>query len=120
MHRRPFSMQPVPYLVLPLLIAPSSLAAQLHYQLDSSILAIEVVLDTNEVDLPWEIIWAPDDRLWMTDGPRIKAWDPTLDRIDTLITMPRGNGLGLALHPDFPVVPQVFAVFDTSVYYGGG
>ncbi|MCB0793309.1 MAG: PQQ-dependent sugar dehydrogenase, partial [Flavobacteriales bacterium] len=42
------------------------------------------------------------------------------DRIDTLITMPRGNGLGLALHPDFPVVPQVFAVFDTSVYYGGG
>ncbi|MBK6754327.1 MAG: PQQ-dependent sugar dehydrogenase [Flavobacteriales bacterium] len=92
--------------------------AQLSYPLDSTVLAIDVVLDSSRVDIPWEILWGPDDRLWMTDGPMITRWDPVTDVVDTLLDRGYGNGLGMALHPDFPSTPIVMAVFDTGAYYG--
>lgn len=94
--------------------------AQLTYPLGNTQLLIDEVVDSSRVDIPWEIIWGPDDRLWMTDGPRIVRWDPTTDMLDTLLDRGHGNGMGLALHPDFPNTPQVFAVFDSATYYGGG
>jgi glucose/arabinose dehydrogenase len=94
--------------------------AQLNYTLDSTTLVIEVALDSNRVDIPWEILWGPDDRLWMTDANRIIRWDPITDQLDTLAERPYGNGLGMALHPDFPNTPVVVAVFDTSFYYAAG
>ncbi len=94
--------------------------AQLTYQLSSTLLNIDVVVDSDRVDIPWEILWGPDDRLWMTDGPLITRWDPLTDVIDTLLQRSYGNGLGMALHPDFPFTPIVMAVFDTSSYYAGG
>lgn len=94
--------------------------AQLTYQLGGTTLLIDEVVDSSRVDMPWEIIWGPDERLWMTDGPRIIRWDPLTDVIDTLLDRGHGNGLGMALHPDFPDTPIVMAVFDTSGYYGGG
>ncbi len=103
-----------------LLALPFTANAQLTYQLDSTLLDIDVVLDSSRVDIPWEIIWGPDDRLWMTDGPRITRWDPMTDQVDTLLDRGHGNGLGMALHPDFPSTPIVMAVFDTADYYGGG
>lgn len=104
-----------------LLGATTSLApAQLSYQLGNTLLDIDVVLDSSRVDKPWEILWGPDDRLWMTDGPLITRWDPVTDVVDTLLDRGRGNGLGLALHPDFPNTPELIAVFDTSAYYRFG
>lgn len=94
--------------------------AQLTHPLDSTILQIDVVLDSSRVNIPWDIVWGPDERLWMTDGKLITRWDPATDVLDTLLERPYGNGMGLALHPDFPNTPQVFAVFDTSEYYGWG
>jgi aldose sugar dehydrogenase len=91
--------------------------AQLTHQLDSTTLLIDVVLDSSRVNIPWDIVWGPDERLWMTDGKLITRWDPATDVLDTLLERPYGNGMGLALHPDFPNTPQVFAVFDTSAYY---
>ncbi len=93
--------------------------AQLTYQLGGTTLLIDEVVDSSRVDMPWEIIWGPDERLWMTDGPRIIRWDPLTDAIDTLLDRGHGNGLGMALHPDFPATPIVMAVFDTSQYYAG-
>ena len=97
-----------------------TLPAQLTYQLDSTILSIDVVVDSDRVDIPWEIIWGPDQRLWMTDGPLITRWDPVTDVVDTIGVRPYGNGLGMAIHPFFPQVPQIFAVFDTAEYYAAG
>ena len=97
-----------------------TIKAQLTYPLDSTVLAIDVVLDSSRVDIPWEILWGPDDRLWMTDGPLITRWDPVSDVIDTLLDRGYGNGLGMVLHPDFPATPDVIAVFDTSTYYASG
>lgn len=94
--------------------------AQLSFPLDSTTLLIDVVVDSDRVNIPWEILWGPDDRLWMTDGPLITRWDPLTDVIDTLLDRGHGNGLGMALHPDFPNTPIVMAVFDTSAYYGSG
>lgn len=94
--------------------------AQLTYQLDNTLLEINMVLDSSRVNIPWEILWGPDGRLWMTDGPLISRWDPLSDEVDTLLVRPYGNGLGMALHPEFPFTPWVYAVFDTSIYYGGG
>lgn len=101
-------------------LACNSAHAQLTYQLDSTLLAIDVVVDSDRVNIPWEILWGPDDRLWMTDGPLITRWDPVTDVIDTLLDRGYGNGLGMALHPDFPNTPIVIAVFDTTDYYGNG
>jgi len=91
--------------------------AQLTYQLGSTTLLIDVVVDSSRVNIPWEILWGPDGRLWMTDGPLITRWDPVTDAIDTLIDRGYGNGMGMALHPDFPNTPIVMAVFDTADYY---
>lgn len=106
-------------LIIGLLTAPSA-RAQLTFQLDSTLLDIDVVLDSDRVNIPWEILWGPDDRLWMTDGPLITRWDPQTDVVDTLLDRGHGNGLGMALHPDLQNTPIVMAVFDTAEYYGGG
>jgi glucose/arabinose dehydrogenase len=103
---------------VPLIIGQAR--AQLTYALENTVLLIDEVVDSSRVDIPWEIIWGPDDRLWMTDGPRIIRWDPVTDVIDTLLDRGYGNGLGMVLHPDFPATPIVMAVFDTSSYYAGG
>ena len=115
MMRRPV---PFPLLLASLIVQPT--IAQLTHTLDSTVVAIDVVVDESRVNIPWEILLAPDGTLWMTDGPLITRWDPVTDVLDTLLQRPYGNGLGMALHPDFPNTPEVFAVFDTAVYYGGG
>ena len=107
----------IPFTVAALALLPLAGNAQLTYALDSTTLLIDVVVDSDRVDAPWEILWGPDDRLWMTDGPRITRWDPLTDAIDTVYDRGRGNGLGMALHPDFPGTPVVMAVFDTGAYY---
>jgi aldose sugar dehydrogenase len=121
LFRHPFVNHP---LALPIIVvlglAPCLSNAQLTHQLDSTTLLIDVVLDSSRVNIPWDIVWGPDERLWMTDGKLITRWDPATDVLDTLLERPYGNGMGLALHPDFPQVPWVYAVFDTAEYYGLG
>ncbi len=101
------------------LLTGTSSSAQLTYQLGNTTLLIDEVVDSSRVNIPWEILWGPDDRLWMTDGPLITRWDPVTDVLDTLHDRGYGNGLGMALHPDFPNTPIIMAVFDTAQYYGG-
>lgn len=106
--------------VLSVVLNSAPAHAQLTYQLGNTLLDIDVVLDSTRVNIPWEILWGPDDRLWMTDGPLITRWDPLTDHVDTLLQRTYGNGLGMALHPDFPATPEVIAIFDKSAYYSNG
>lgn len=71
------------------------------------------------LSFPWEILWGPDDHIWMTErGGKVSRLDPNTGKVAPLLTInevvSNGEGglLGLALHPDFSNTPQVFVVYD--------
>lgn len=76
----------------------------------------------SKLNVPWEILWGPDDFLWFTErGGRVSRMDPEtgereilLDRSDIMHPIMEGGMLGLALHPDFPDSPYVFTGYVTS------
>lgn len=68
---------------------------------------------------PWEILWGPDNFIWMTErAGRISRVNPVTGVVTPLLTITEtvsngeGGLLGMALHPDFTVTPQVFVVYD--------
>jgi len=68
---------------------------------------------------PWEILWGPDNMIWMTerDG-KVSRVNPATGETKLLldITEVRSSGegglLGLALHPQFQNQPYVYVAFD--------
>lgn len=76
------------------------------------------------LQLPWEILWGPDDHIWMTErGGRISRFDPQTGNRSTLITISdvvsngEGGLLGMALHPSFSSTPYVYVIYN---YMNGG
>ncbi|HEY0896938.1 MAG TPA: PQQ-dependent sugar dehydrogenase, partial [Sphingobacteriaceae bacterium] len=68
---------------------------------------------------PWEILWGPDNQIWMTErNGRISQLNPQTGDIRRIFTVEEsdesgeGGLLGMALHPDFSTTPQVFIVFN--------
>jgi len=62
----------------------------------------------SNLNFPWEILWGPDNQIWMTErGGRISRLNPTTGVITPILTIneveSNGEGglLGMALHPDF-------------------
>jgi glucose/arabinose dehydrogenase len=71
------------------------------------------------LNFPWEILWGPDNQIWMTErGGKISRLNPSTGVITPLLTInevvSNGEGglLGMALHPDFSSTPHVFVVYD--------
>jgi aldose sugar dehydrogenase len=74
---------------------------------------------TDKLAYPWEILWGPDNMLWLTErGGKISRVDPTTGQINLLLSVPdavsQGEGglLGMALHPSFSNTPQVFVAYN--------
>ncbi|UEG51806.1 PQQ-dependent sugar dehydrogenase [Mucilaginibacter daejeonensis] len=74
---------------------------------------------TDRLTFPWEILWGPDNMLWMTErGGKISRVDPSNGQVSPLVTVPdvkaQGEGglLGMVLHPDFGSTPQVFVAYN--------
>lgn len=73
------------------------------------------------LDTPWEILWGPDDHIWMTERyGRISRVNPETGDVQELITMvdvfeggERGL-LGMVLHPDFDTNPYVYVAYNTG------
>lgn len=70
------------------------------------------------LDTPWEILLGPDGHIWMTERyGRISRVNPETGEVIPLIVIDEvfENGerglMGMALHPDFLNVPQVFTVY---------
>jgi len=71
------------------------------------------------LNFPWEILWGPDNFIWMTerDG-KISRLNPVtgelfpIATISEVVSIGEGGLLGMALHPDFTSTPQVFVVYD--------
>jgi len=83
--------------------------------------AVEIkdsVLVSN-LNFPWEILWGPDNYIWMTErGGRISRVNPSTGAVTSLLTISEvvsnneGGLLGMVLHPNFSSTPQVFVVYD--------
>jgi glucose/arabinose dehydrogenase len=81
------------------------------------------VVDTNSIatnlDTPWEILWGPDDHIWITERyGRVSRLNPESGELTGLITInevyeeSESGLLGMALHPDFPDTPYVYLVYN--------
>ena len=73
----------------------------------------------DNLQYPWEIIWGPDNKIWMTErGGRVSKVDPQSGKLETLLEIGevksygQGGLLGMALHPQFESHPFVFLAFD--------
>jgi aldose sugar dehydrogenase len=68
---------------------------------------------------PWEILWGPDNYIWMTErGGKISRVNPSTGVVTRLLDVPgvvaRGEGglLGMVLHPDFTANPHVYMAYN--------
>jgi glucose/arabinose dehydrogenase len=77
------------------------------------------------LDIPWEILWGPDDHIWVTERfGRVSRINPEtgeqvviLDLTDQVIQSGESGLLGMALHPDFDSNPYVYLAYT---YADGG
>jgi aldose sugar dehydrogenase len=82
--------------------------------------ALKTRVVNSTLNFPWEIIWGPDNFIWMTERQgRVSRLNPQTGEVIPLITIPDVktvtdfNGLlGMALHPEFNTTPQVFVVYN--------
>lgn len=68
---------------------------------------------------PWEILWGPDNFIWMTErNGRISRVNPSSGAVNVITTIaevePYGEGglLGMTLHPQFATNPYVYVVYN--------
>lgn len=79
------------------------------------------------IQLPWEILWGPDDFIWATSRQgKVLHIDPSTGSYTVVLeknVMNGGNGepgmLGMAMHPDWENTPQVFVVYCTGSSWNG-
>lgn len=74
---------------------------------------------TAGLNYPWEILWGPDNFIWMTErGGKISRINPStgsvilVHTITEVMTNGEGGLLGMALHPNFTTSPQVFVAYN--------
>lgn len=71
------------------------------------------------LNFPWEIVWGPDNHIWMTErGGRISRVNPASGTVTPVFTITEvatngeGGLLGMALHPNFSSTPYVYVVYN--------
>lgn len=76
------------------------------------------------LNYPWEILWGPDNHIWMTErGGKISRVNPAtgsvtlLHTVAEVVTNGEGGLLGMVLHPNFGTTPHVFVAYN---YNSGG
>lgn len=79
---------------------------------------------TEGLQYPWEILWGPDNFIWMTErGGKISRVNPSTGAVLPLYTISEvvangeGGLLGMALHPNFATNPYVYVTYN---YNSGG
>lgn len=82
----------------------------------TNLLATEIA---HGLDEPWEILWGPDQHLWITQHKgKVKRINPDNGRIKELLSLDdvyfsRTPGLlGMVLHPDFDTDPLVYLHYN--------
>ena len=105
--------------ILFLTIPYSIVSAQETIALDSTTLEITTV--TEDLYVPWEILWGPDDFIWMTErNGFVSRLNPengektVLLEIENVQELQESGLLGMVLHPDFENEPYVYLVYTYS------
>lgn len=101
-----------------ILLLSTGQQANAQVKLDTTVVDTLTVVDS--LDTPWEILWGPDDHIWMTERPgRVSRLNPEtgdLQVVATIAEAHENNGegglLGMALHPDFPDSAFVYVVYN--------
>ena len=93
--------------------------AQTTWNLEETVLT-EYDLVTG-VNIPWELLWGPDDMLWCTTRHGdVLHIDPVTGAYQIVLSIDvfGGSGepglLGMAMHPNWNVTPQVFLVYTSG------
>ena len=76
--------------------------------------------------VPWEVLWGPNDSLWVTErrgyvsiiNPETGDRKVILDRQDIMYNEVEGGMTGIALHPDFPDSPFVYTGYIAELEPG--
>jgi PQQ-dependent dehydrogenase (s-GDH family) len=81
--------------------------------------AIKDSVIVSNLNFPWEILWGPDNFIWMTErGGRISRVDPLTGQVIPLITITEvvsnneGGMLGMVLDPDFTTNSYLYVAYD--------
>ncbi|MBC8145847.1 MAG: PQQ-dependent sugar dehydrogenase, partial [bacterium] len=76
---------------------------------------LETRVVTDGLIIPWEILWGPDNWLWVTERPgRVSRVNPETGEKRELLSLPNDFAyaevgmLGMALHPSFATAPYVY------------
>ena len=74
------------------------------------------------LNFPWEILWGPDNFIWMTErGGKISRVNPATGAVTPVFTITEvtstgeGGLLGMVLHPNFSTNPHVFVTYNYNI-----
>ena len=106
--------------VLTLGLSSTNSIAQDTWDIEGTILT-EYDLVTG-LQLPWEILWGPDDMIWATTRPGdVFRINPETGGYTNVLNLTvYGNGgsepglLGMAMHPEWESTPKVYLVYNTG------
>ena len=95
-------------------------SAQTQWDIEGTILT-EYDLVTG-LQVPWEILWGPDDMIWATTRPGdVIRIDPETGAYTNVLHVSVYGGvgseaglLGMAMHPDWANTPKVYVVYNTG------
>src|SRR5690606_19659190 len=95
-----------------------------NIQLDSTMLSVSLVADS--LFVPWELVWGPDDWIWVTERPgTISRINPVTGEKRELLRLaiggrPEGTQ-AMIVHPDLKRYPYVYINYkrfnDDSIRY---
>jgi len=104
-----------------LFIVSFVIVPMVHSQTSQQIGTTTVYIDTliDSLSIPWEIKLEGEDYLWLTERKGLVSRidlitgikDTLLDLTAEVHAVGEGGLLGMALHPDFPVIAEVFLVY---------
>ncbi|MFT4682353.1 MAG: glucose/arabinose dehydrogenase [Granulosicoccus sp.] len=74
------------------------------------------------LQIPWEILWGPDDHIWLTEkrgqilrlNPSNGNYTVILNHQSAVSSGSERGMLGMVLHPDFENTPKVYVVYNYS------
>jgi len=91
--------------------------AQSQVTIGSTTLQVDTL--ASGLDIPWEILWGPDDYIWMTERRgRVSRVNPETGQVTVILNhqsavwqSSESGMLGMALHPDFANSPYVYIAY---------
>ena len=84
--------------------------------------SLQTRIVTKNLDTPWEILWGPDNFIWMTERyGRISRVNPEsgevqqIGKIDEVYENGESGLMGMALHPNFQTNPYIYVAYSYQV-----